>query len=446
MTPVVIIPVFISSIKKKLGDSVLTTYDHTTPISSKGELPRLLDSLKNVKDISHVIILVIAESTVNEAACVKIERLTMQYSQFNTMVIGADEVEKIHKRAKTLGLPDVSSEISLSSYGAIRNVGITVASLYGFDAAIFLDDDCVVNDPDFLHKAMYAMGKLTKQGVPIVVKTGYYLNRHDSYLSRHKNYWHDRLWQKGKAYNAWITKAMQGVRLTRSLRICGGCMVLHKQAYLRLAFDPWVTRGEDLDYLLNLRMYGSDVWFDNKLVVHHLPPEIPSEGVRFQQDIFRWLYEYRKLEYSRTQIDLLQVKASDLKPYPGDFLGKDIERRIKWTARLRSLGRPDKKEYRRACKIASLQAKEFASRNCQNYFEFQRVWPVFINTIKSDEKLIEELELSGHQRRRIAYHQMQAENDLDSAKRAYGRMSRAKSIKRENIDPGQTSEIHLNLN
>ena len=32
----------------------------------------------------------------------------------------------------------------------------------------------------------------------------------------------------------------------------------------RVAFDPWITRGEDTDYLLNLRMYGADVWFDNK--------------------------------------------------------------------------------------------------------------------------------------------------------------------------------------
>lgn len=80
--------------------------------------------------------------------------------------------------------------------------------------------------------------------------------------------------------------------------------------------------------MLNLRMYGSDIWFDNQLEVKHLPPKIPSEGVRFRQDIYRWLYEYRKLEYSRTQIDLLQIHVQDLKPYPGIFLDHDIEKRI----------------------------------------------------------------------------------------------------------------------
>ena len=52
----------------------------------------------------------------------------------------------------------------------------------------------------------------------------------------------------------------------------------------------------DLDYLLNLRMYGSDIWFDNQWNLKHLPPETESEGTRFRQDIFRWLYEYRKME------------------------------------------------------------------------------------------------------------------------------------------------------
>lgn len=195
---------------------------------------------------------------------------------------------------------------------------------------------------------------------------------------------------------------MKGPRLSRSSHVCGGLLVLHKQAFTRLAFDPWVARGEDLDYMLNLRMYGSDIWFDNQLALKHLPPEIQSEGVRFRQDIYRWLYEYRKLEYSRTQIDLLQLRAQDLKPYPGIFLDSDIERRIKLTARLRSFGRPDKKEYRAAAKAATGEASIFAQRNCKNYFEFQRIWPQFMDCISGDKNLQQQLEGAGHNRRRAA--------------------------------------------
>lgn len=109
-------------------------------------------------------------------------------------------------------------------------------------------------------------------------------------------------------------------RLSRSNHVCGGCLAVHKEAFRRLAFDPWITRGEDLDYMLDLRMYGSDIWFDNQWVLRHLPPRTASEGTRFRQDIFRWLYEYRKLEYSRALIDLQQVKPASLEPYPGPFL------------------------------------------------------------------------------------------------------------------------------
>lgn len=187
MNPLVIIPVFISTRNKKQGDSVLTTYDHSTPMSQAGELPRLLDSLRRVENVSHVVILVVAENTITEPAAVKIERMTMQYPEFNTMIIGADELAVIHKRAEALGVPSANKEIALTSYGAIRNVGLTVAQIFGFDSVIFLDDDEVVDDKDFMSKAMYGLGKLTKSGVPIIVKTGYYLNRFGNYTSRHKS-------------------------------------------------------------------------------------------------------------------------------------------------------------------------------------------------------------------------------------------------------------------
>lgn len=187
MNPLVIVPVIISTRNKKQGDSVLTTYDHLTPMSQEGELPRLLDSLKGIDYVSHVVILVVSDNTIVEPAAIKIERLTMQYPEFNTMVIGADELSVIHKRAEELGITNVNKEIALTSYGAIRNVGLTIAQIFGFDSVVFLDDDEIIEDKSFMEKAMYGLGKLTKSGVPIIVKTGYYLNRFGNYTSRHKS-------------------------------------------------------------------------------------------------------------------------------------------------------------------------------------------------------------------------------------------------------------------
>ena len=317
MNPVIVIPTFVSARRRKEGGSVLTTYDHATPISHARRASALAG--------------VVAEGARRrsdhraggerafdrESGCRKIQGVVSRYPSLNSVVIGAPELALIQQRMEQLGLGKLQKEIGLSGYGAVRNLGLVMADVLGFDSVVFLDDDEVVDDADFLQKAMYGLGKLTKKGIPILAKTGFYFNSEGSYLSKSQDKWYNHFWQQGKAFNKWITKAMRGPRLSRSNHVCGGCLALHKEAFRRLSFDPWIARGEDLDYMLNLRMYGSDIWFDNQWSLRHLPPETESEGTRFRQDIFRWLYEYRKMEYSRTQIDLLQVKPSSLEPLSG---------------------------------------------------------------------------------------------------------------------------------
>lgn len=350
MNPVIVIPTFVSPRRRKDSGSVIATYDHTTPLSNPGELPRLLTSLQKVRGIGQIIVLVAAEPAISDQAAEKVQDIVSRFPSLNIAIIGADECNLVQQRMEQLGLGKLSKEIGLTGYGAIRNLGLVLANVMGFDSIVFLDDDEVIDDADFLQKGVYGLGKLTRKGVPILAKTGFYLNSEGSYLSKSQDKWYNRFWQQGKAFNKWITKAMRGPRLSRSNHVCGGCLAIHKEAFKRLSFDPWVARGEDLDYMLNLRMYGSDIWFDNQWSLRHLPPASTSEGTRFRQDIYRWLYEYRKMEYSRTQIDLMQVKPQSLEPYPGPFLEPGITKRIRITAILRSLARKDKKAYRQAAK------------------------------------------------------------------------------------------------
>ena len=388
MNPVIIVPTYVSARRRREGGSLLSTYDHMTSLSQQGELPRLLRSLVDVEGVGQIIVLVVTE-------------------------------------------PSIGHEIGLTGYGAVRNFGFAIANVLGFDSVVFLDDDEIVEDRDFMRKAMYGLGKLTKKGIPILVKTGYYFNSEGSPLSKSQNKWYNRFWQQGSAFNEWILKALKGPRLSRSNHVCGGCLAVHKEAFKRLSFDPWIPRGEDLDYLLNLRMYGSDIWFDNQWNLTHLPPKTESEGKRFRQDIFRWLYEYRKMEYSRTQIDLMQVKPSSLEPYPGPFLQPGIRRRVRLTAILRSFGRPDKKAYRKAAKAATGEAGTYAERNCSKYFEFQFVWPELMARLDGDQVLRAALVQSVTQR----YAEVEAP-------REEGRLAAQEGA---GIDPGATAEIQLNL-
>ncbi len=426
MNPVVLIQTYISASRHRHEqDNVLADYDHTTALSQEGELGRCLESLKKVEGLGLVVVLVAADDGIETAAREKIRSVVANYPELSIMVIGDSELNLVRQRIEQLGILVSDEEISLVGYGAIRNLGLVIADVLGFDAAVFIDDDEIIEDSDFLKKAMYGLGKLTKKGVPILAKTGYYINDQGSYLSKREDKWYDHFWKQGSAFNNWMSKAITGPRLSRSNHVCGGCLAVHKEAFKRLAFDPWIPRGEDLDYMLDLRMYGSDIWFDNLWELRHLPPRTQNEGDRFRRDVFRWLYEFRKLEYSRALIDLQQIKPASLEPYPGPFLEPGLLRRIRLTALFRSVARPDKKAYRRARREAKDDACEYAEDNCSKYFEFEYVWPEVMSKLDSDSDLATEL--------------------VRSSLFGGNQSSRADQRTVQNsIDAGLTGEIHLN--
>lgn len=434
MNPLILIPTFVTSGTRDMSQVPITQrYDHPTQAGHTRTIARCLDSLTRVSGVGMIAILVAGDKKVTLQAASRIREECNRFTSLSTMVIGPIEEALVKQRIKQLNVGDLDFEVGLTGYSAVRNLGLVIACALGFDSVVFLDDDEVVDDPEFLIKGMYGLGKLTRHGIPILAKTGYYLNARGTYHSLSKNAWYNRYWRQGEAFNRWIDKAMRGPRLMRSNHVCGGCMALHHAVFMRLAFDPWIVRGEDLDYMLNLRMYGSDVWFDNKWVLRHLPPHQRNEGLRFRQDIFRWLYEYRKMEYSRTQIDLQQVKPKSLEPYPGPFLEPGITKRIKRTAVLRSIGRPDKRGYRAAVKSVTREASTYAEENCMRYFEFQSVWPTLMQRIENDETLQSWI----YQ----AVYGVPAQNGGDGDTSGSCPMPKASTA----IDPGATSEIRLNL-
>ena len=451
LNPVVIVPTFITASRRRSeAKGIVANYDHTTDINEPGELARCLESLQNVEGLGVVLLLVAADHAIEGEAMVKVHRVVAQFPALNVIVAGAVELGLVRQRMDQLGIDGVTTQIGLRGYGAVRNFGLVLADTLGFDAAVFIDDDEVIDDPAFLRKAMYGLGKLTKKGIPILVKTGYYLNDQGSFLSKWEDKWYNRFWQQGRVFNEWIRSAMQGPRISRSNHVCGGCLAVHKEAFKRLSFDPWIPRGEDLDYMLNLRMYGSDIWFDNQWHVRHLPPPSKSEGNRFRQDIFRWMYEHDKMEYSNSLIDLQKITPHSLKPYPGPFLEKGLRRRIWLTALLRSFGRPDKKAYRAAARVATGEATRYAQENCKKYFEFQYIWPDIMDALESDRMLTSAVVNSSLERGDAAGGEVPADAPMLSAEQQAPDLERAVPdagplSKAQPIDPGMTSEIRLDM-
>ena len=386
MNPVIVIPTYVGEVQKFPNFHVVATYDHSTPLNHQGELNRCLASICDRGITAPVFILVVSEEGYEREAAAKVRETVAMFDQDLQITVIDDEMLGIfYLRAEALGFSTLRDTIGLTGYGAIRNLGFVAAAVGGYTECIFIDDDEVIEDDFFMEKALYGLGKLTPKGVPILVKTGFFLDSKGSWRSPEKKKWYDRYWQQGLLFNEWITSAMRGIRLSRSNTLYGGLCAIHREAFRRIAFDPWIPRGEDLDYLLNVRMYGGDVWFDNRWLIRHLPPVNRNESQRFRQDIFRWIYEQRKLEYAHSQIDLIPIQPNTLDPYPGPFLERSISMRVFLTAILRSIGRPrDRRGYYRAAMAARREGKAYAESFCMRYYEFQRGWPQLISVFESD--------------------------------------------------------------
>ncbi len=106
-------------------------------------------------------------------------------------------------------------------------------------------------------------------------------------------------------------------------------MVIHKNLYQIVPFDPQVCRGEDIDYLINAKMFGFDFFLDNKLSIKHLPPKKTHPiWKRTREDIYRFIYEKSKIDSQYEVSNMRTVTAKDFSPYPGEFLTDELENKI----------------------------------------------------------------------------------------------------------------------
>lgn len=391
MNPAIVIPTYWTADLSAVG-----SYDHTTLVDSEHpDLARCLDSLDQVKGVMRTFILLVAPPGVEEAARARVDEIAANHPHLNPLVIGREEARPIQNAVVNCA-PRLSGEtVGLRGYGAIRNLGLLCCAVFGHDVAVFLDDDEVVLNDQFLIDAVYGLGQMTKQNLPVVAKTGYWVDKDGNYLSKGnpsptgKKTWEDRYWNKTEDFNAWMRHALATTRISRSNTMYGGCMSIHAEAFSRVGFDPYISRGEDLDYLFNLRLYGMDVWFDNKWRVLHLPPTTPDPANRFRQNAYRWMYEREKLGHAGAKIDLKQVTAQSLMPYPGKFLTADLERNIRRTALRRALRTNNHKEYFQIFIRGVDEARLNAQRYAALYLNFQSFWPSIVGTLWESRPLEE---------------------------------------------------------
>ncbi|HKL12435.1 MAG TPA: cyclic nucleotide-binding domain-containing protein [Halanaerobiales bacterium] len=332
MKKVMVVPTYWgrdSQIGWQLGDDI---YDHPTPLDKKGTLPRFFESLQVIEnqDFELVIILATTTNEIEKEACEKVQNLIKKYrpKEITTYLLSARTLDKIKTYYnKNSSLP--LRLFSLSGYSNIRNICIFGGYLAGGDVVILIDDDEIFQDESFIKKASeFIGGRFYGQTVDGIA--GYYINENGEYyddvnIEPWMTYW-NRFGSKSKAFDKIIGNSP---RLKITPFAFGGLMVIHKNLYKIVPFDPNLTRGEDIDYLINARMFGFNFFLDNKLSILHLPPEKPHPvWQRFRQDMYRFYYEKKKLDTQFEKSNMQIVNAKDFDPYPGEFMKEDLEDKI----------------------------------------------------------------------------------------------------------------------
>ena len=383
MNPAIVIPSYWARDDRPTDIGELGTYDHVTPVDKPlPELETCLSSLDKVRGVLRTIVLLVAPHDCEDSARARVESICRMHPGLNPIIVGQVEGRFMQRVVNNI-VPSLTAEvISLRGYGAIRNMGLAVAAALGHDVAVFIDDDDVVLDEDFLINACYALGKQTRQGIPILVKTGFFIDHNDSpYVDMSAVPWCNKLWSKGKEFNFLMERMLYGTRITRANTLHGGCCAITAQAYTQVPFDSFITRGEDLDYLFNLRMHGIDVWFDNEMGVKHLPPDSPSYASRFQQDVYRWAYERKKLEVCNNTIGMHRVTVDSLQPYPGPWLLPGVDTAAAKTALRHAIVGPERLEYLKILFFGRSQAESWASATSHRYLSILTYWPRIMESL-----------------------------------------------------------------
>jgi glycosyltransferase involved in cell wall biosynthesis len=230
-----------------------------------------------------------------------------------TLVFSTGHLKQLRDYLDRLDFKKFSSLVDLKGFAKIRNTGFLLAQALSKDAVIFIDNDEVVEEPQYLKIACEYLNEKWN-GKVVSGKGGFYVNPDGTILLPSQRLWWRFLWNKTKWMNrVWEKILSSKDRLVPSPMLLGGNLVLHRTLFRSIPFDPYIPRGEDTDYLINASQRGFHLFFDKALRVKHLHPE--RTEIYFEEelkgDIERFLYERGKMK---------KGSRIDLDPYPGNFM------------------------------------------------------------------------------------------------------------------------------
>ncbi len=378
---VIIIPTYWTWASTDSHGPVTASYDHPTPLDSESTLPALLNDLSEQREAGlRVLILTgLAHPDLGAMAAEHVRGLLEPFRQRLDLRLCDAPTWARFKTIIQLSKPQAEM-LHLGSYSGVRNLQLLLPHILGAQVVVALDDDERV-EPDYVERALTYIGK-TINGQRALGLAGPYLQR-DGGVLLHEPPSTGNIFSDKARY---INDAMRVLSEPKSPLVpspiaLGGNMVFHHDLFTRVCFDPGITRGEDIDYLINARLQGIGWWFDSNLTILHLPPhhhDTPAYQ-RTREDVFRFLYEREKLRLHA------QVKPAWLEPYPGALLGDDLIEQA--SSALQMEATPEMVARFGDPQSIVEQAQAHAARNATRYPFFLQAWGELMTRLEQDASL-----------------------------------------------------------
>jgi len=375
----------------KKGDAV---YDHATPLDSNGTLLRTIQSTNILRDQDFQLV-VIAVSTSEDIEQLVEKKLTNLIKSTSTnvqvLLFGPSHLQKVHDRLILAGKKEYIDLLQLRKYSNIRNLCLFIPHILDSDVAVLIDDDEVFEDPDFMTKAKEFIGKnIDDKAINAVA--GYYIQPDGDYhINKSEQQWM-KYWDQYHRMNEAFDKVIgTEPRLKETPFAFGGNMIIHRDLFTVVPFDPNISRGEDIDFLINAKMFGYSFFLDNQLSIRHLPPpKRHPQWKQLREDIYRFIYEREKIRNQKDIDGMTKVYPEEFYPYPGCFLKNDLENRIEKSCTLMSegyLALGDKKGSDEALNNILLAKTEFLPGHdpFQSMVVLQRHWQKFMEFTGKEE-------------------------------------------------------------
>ena len=378
---VVTIPTYWTWPSTESHHPVTAAYDHPTPLDGDSTLVPLLDDLaaQHAAELRVLILIGLAHPDLEQAASDHVRQLLQPFClRLDLRICDAAALGRLRALLDPSGAQ--GELFHLRSYAGIRNLQLLVPHVLDADVVVALDDDERV-ESDYAERALTYVSREV-DGRRVLGLAGPYLQRDGGVLLGERpptgNVFRDKALFINSAMRA-LTANKAG--LVPSPLALGGNMVFHRDLFTRVCFDPGITRGEDIDYLINARLQDIRWWFDPELTILHLPPghhETPSYQ-RMREDVFRFIFEREKLRLYG------DARPEWLEPYPGALLGEDLPEQA--VAALQEDATPEMVERWGSPQNIVDAAREHANRSASRYPDFVQAWQSIMTRVERDTSL-----------------------------------------------------------